>query len=311
MRAHVLSNNRLAFAFSIQLAESTVRTSYPIIPSACYFGDVYQLNQKFLTSIGVSPAVTSLIWLVPPLCGSLLQPCFGAWSDASTLSLGKRRPFIVGGGFGLALSLIGFAWSEEIAAVVFHEHRSTAAAAEVGCIGGSSCLAVQIIATLFLVAINVCIQPLQNGIRALMVDCCPAEQQTQGNAWGSRVAHVSNCLLYAFAYVDLPDIMPWLGRSQLKGLSTIAAVTLGVTIGITCVIVGERRPEKKIGHGQRRPTILAQAVKAFDSLSKYLKRVFAVQFICWFSWFPFMVYITTYVIPSFIKIMHLTYTPSF
>ena len=285
-------DDSLAFAFSIQLAESTVP------PSLHSHNDkvLTHPHQQFLTSIGVSPTVISLIWLVPPLCGSLLQPCFGAWSDATTLSFGKRRPFIAGGGFGLALSLLGFAWSEDIAGVLFSGRCSAATAmADEGAVGDqTSCLGVQIIATLFLIAINVCIQPLQNGLRALLVDNCPAEQQTQGNAWGSRVAHVSNCILYVFAYVDLPKRVPWLGGSQLKGLSSITTVTLGVTIGATCLIVGEKRPERRKGlfGERRRPSILAQAARAFRSLSRYLRQIFAVQFICWFAWFPFMVYIT-------------------
>jgi hypothetical protein len=69
--------------------------------------------------LGLTPELIALVWLAGPLSGLIIQPLIGAISDKCTHRLGRRRPFIIGGGFLVCLSMAGIAYSKEWANVLF------------------------------------------------------------------------------------------------------------------------------------------------------------------------------------------------
>ncbi|CAB4423643.1 unnamed protein product [Rhizophagus irregularis] len=56
-------------------------------------------GSPYLRSLGLTTELIALVWLAGPLSGLLIQPLVGAISDKSTYKLGRRRPFIIVGGF--------------------------------------------------------------------------------------------------------------------------------------------------------------------------------------------------------------------
>ena len=53
-------------------------------------------DSRVFSTRNISPEyLTSFIWLVSPLIGFILTPFLGSLSDTCTLSLGRRRPFII------------------------------------------------------------------------------------------------------------------------------------------------------------------------------------------------------------------------
>uniref|UniRef100_A0A3Q2E200 Proton-associated sugar transporter A n=1 Tax=Cyprinodon variegatus TaxID=28743 RepID=A0A3Q2E200_CYPVA len=75
----------------------------------------YAMETAYVTPVllqmGLPDQFYSLVWLVSPILGFLVQPLIGAWSDRCTSRFGRRRPFIfalaVGALVGLSLVLNG------------------------------------------------------------------------------------------------------------------------------------------------------------------------------------------------------------
>lgn len=75
----------------------------------------YAVEAAFVTpvllSVGLPKNLYSLVWLISPILGFMLQPVVGSASDHCTCSWGRRRPYILGLGLimllGMALYLNG------------------------------------------------------------------------------------------------------------------------------------------------------------------------------------------------------------
>ncbi|NXP35775.1 S45A2 protein, partial [Leiothrix lutea] len=88
-----------------------------IMHSMAMFGRefCYAVEAAFVTpvllSVGLPKNLYSLVWLISPILGFVLQPVVGSASDHCTCSWGRRRPYILGLGIimllGMALYLNG------------------------------------------------------------------------------------------------------------------------------------------------------------------------------------------------------------
>lgn len=67
-----------------------------------------------LISVGLNKTATALAWLAGPVAGTFAQPYAGLRSDECLLSWGKRRPFILGGGMAIIVSLLSLAWAPDL-----------------------------------------------------------------------------------------------------------------------------------------------------------------------------------------------------
>jgi Na+/melibiose symporter-like transporter len=74
--------------------------------------------------LGLTPELIALVWLAGPLSGLIIQPLVGAISDKSTYRLGRRRPFIIVGGFLVCLSMVSIAYSKEWAKIILGVNNS-------------------------------------------------------------------------------------------------------------------------------------------------------------------------------------------
>jgi len=147
-------------------------------------------------------------------------------------------------------------------------------------------------------ALNISIQPVQAGMRALIVDSCPSKQQAQASAYASCVTGVGSIFGYASGFVPLPQVLPWLGNTQFKGLCVIASVALASTVGITCSAVDERRAMSKSNELRKQGgflTVFRRMLTRLKTMPKAIRKVCVVQFFAWMGWFPFLFYITTYI----------------
>ncbi|OJJ49782.1 hypothetical protein ASPZODRAFT_128312 [Penicilliopsis zonata CBS 506.65] len=246
------------------------------------------MKQNYLASLGLSPALASIVWLIPPLCGGIMLPVFGAISDQCPatffffFSSGKRKPFIAGGALTLAASLLVFAWSGDLARSLDGSCRPDRL---------HSCALARDISVLSILGMNVSVQALQAGVRALMVDVCGVEQQSQVNAWAGRMVNAANVVYYGLASMDLRRLLPFFGDTQLKVNCALCACILLVTGGLTCSISTEEtatRPSRWSGIRERFRDVISVL------LSPDLLHIQAIQFLTWFAWFPYMMYIRSY-----------------
>jgi solute carrier family 45 protein 1/2/4 len=226
------------------------------------------------------------VWLGGPVCGAVLQPYFGLCSEHCRSSWGRRRPYIVGGAAAAVISLLGLAYAD----------------------GATTTTGARVVAILSITALNVAIQPLQGGLRTLLVDASPPHQLATANAWASRLTSVANILGYLAGFLDLSGSASPLGSSsQFRVLCIFSASVLVVSVTLTCVAVRETPntdPETRV----QAETIFKQVMlrlcylyTRFRHVPTKVRRVYYVQFFAWLAWGPFLYYIALYVhllIPS-------------
>ncbi|KUJ15246.1 MFS general substrate transporter [Mollisia scopiformis] len=233
----------------------------------------------------------SLVWLSGPISGAIVQPYILLCSDRCESKWGRRRPFIAGGATAIVISLIGLAWSKELIlglASVFGSEQEDK-------ITASTTAAT---AVLFVFALNIAVQPVQGGLRTLIVDTCPKEQQESANAWAGRIICTANVSSYVCGYIDLPFWFPFLGETQFKVLCVITSILLVASVGLTCWSAKES-PAATLEAGLRGDMGLFRKLTylttSFRRLHPEVKRVCATQFFSWMGWFPFLFYINIYI----------------
>lgn len=270
------STPRVQVSFSIQFSTGIVRSNSRLFKAAENL--LTGVSKSYFRSLGVSQSASTLIWLVPPACGAFLQPLFGRWSDTCR----SRKPFVVFGGLGIVIALVGYAWSPELAALISGPGESQAAAS------AAAARLAQLSALFFFVALNVSVQPVQSGLRALVVDKCHASQQIEANAWASRINHIAGMISYLAAASDVAGVFP-VGSTQLQALVVLSIIVVIGSLSVTCCMVTESR---KTDFTVKKQAAGEGVLAAWKLLSLPLRRIYFAQFFSWFAWFPVLVQIT-------------------
>ncbi|CAG8971316.1 hypothetical protein HYALB_00001485 [Hymenoscyphus albidus] len=249
-------------------------------------------GSPYLSSLGMSPALISLVWLSGPISGMFIQPIIGFLSDSCTYFLGPRRTFIVFGTITTSIFMLALPWTETIIRTMFlcFGWNET---------GANASAATQFMAAMTIWALKISLQPVQCGIRALIVDYCPTDQQHQASAYASRIIGFGSILGYASGFIDIPSLLPMFGETQFKGLCMVCCIALVATVTLQCLVIHEKR----LGHNeglQRRGECgifgpFKQILVAAEAMPKRIWKICIVQFFAWLSWFSFMYYITTYI----------------
>ncbi|KAJ2787001.1 hypothetical protein GGI15_001048 [Coemansia interrupta] len=222
-------------------------------------------------------SLVSLVWLAGPLSGLVTQPLVGVLSDRCTSKLGRRRPFIIGSTIAVIFCFGVIGWTREIAG----DHPSL----------------VMWLAVIAFYLLDFAINSIQASLRALIVDVLPTSRQDNGTAWASRMIGLGNVAGYLMGFLDLVQLLPFLGSSQLQVLTTLASFALGSTVAITCYFTCEKPISRPVA-GEHSPSdlkALGAVFTSFGSLPTVIKRICWIQFFAWIGWFPFLFYGTTYV----------------
>ena len=241
-------------------------------------------GSPYLVSLGLSKSLTALVWIAAPLCGSFVQPIVGSWSDQFTSRWGRRRPFIVAGAIGIAFSMLLLAWSKELVRCIDLPEQY-----------GSNDMMVISFATFWIYALNIAIQPVQAGIRSLMVESLSVGQQARASNYASVMQGLGNILGYFFGFWILPSINTT-KTTLFQRLSIFASVILCVSVGATCYAISEKRSDSALSaHPANSIRMLASLRQTYLELPSKIRNVCCVQFFSWMGWFPFLYYSTTYV----------------
>lgn len=75
---------------------------------------VFTLFNPLCTSLQISQGVKTLLLLWGSVAGFIIGPLAGAWSDSSMCRWGRRRPFLVGGGILMIVSMVMMSSCEKI-----------------------------------------------------------------------------------------------------------------------------------------------------------------------------------------------------
>lgn len=226
------------------------------------------------------------MWLFAPLSGILVQPVIGVLSDNSTLVCGRRRPFIALGALGSTLSMLSLAWANTIAKKVdlFFLVYS-------GDNGGKQIISSATCACLSLIMLNICIQPIQVGLRSLVVDSIPRSQQASATAWTSSAVGAGNMLAHVNGSAGLEKT---LNMSRYQYLTLVSCTCLLVTVFLCCVFVSEQPPDSSLSGNGSAPSLVDELSSSYGRIHWTIKGVFQIQFFSWMSWFPILFYSSKY-----------------
>ena len=247
------------------------------------------MNQPFLISIGLSKSASSLVWIAGPLSGVLVQPLMGALSDRSRNTWGRRRPYILGGAIGTILCMIFLSWLEGLM-------RTLARFSHVNTDDHAFGTVIIFLAIFGVIVLNLSIQPLQMGLRTLVIENCPKSQQEQASAWASRLTGVGNIVGYLAGITDLSQLVPSLLFTQFQCLCLVASASLAIGVSMSCIAVTERNATEAlmpISANSSLSSYLRQLLYTYRTMAWKIRKVCYVQFFSWMAWFPFLFYSTT------------------
>ncbi|KAA8576934.1 hypothetical protein EYC84_006968 [Monilinia fructicola] len=190
-------------------------------------------GSSYLISLGLKPAIVSLVWLAGPVCGTILQPYIGYKSDFCTHRWGRRRPFMIYGTCFTIVCINALSWTSEVVRLIWDilgvsDH------------GVGAKFVIQVLAIAEVWALNVAIQPVQASIRALIVDSCPGAQAAIANSYASIAVIIGSAIGYGCAFIEMPNGPAWLTNPQFKSLCFIASISLGATVAITSLMIEEK-----------------------------------------------------------------------
>ena len=235
--------------------------------------------KPYLVSLGLSKSLSALVWLAAPLCGVVVQPIVGILSDRFRSRWGRRKPFIVGGAAGVIVSTLALAFLTKPPSEDAPGPRKM----------------IILLAVTLIYAMNVSIQPIQAGLRTLIIENCPAHQQTQAAAWTSVLMGVGNIFGYFCGFTVLPELFRLRALNQFQCLCLIASFALAVTTSINCTIKEDysaRSLPVRLERTEIR-VVWRDLIHTYRFMPRKIRKVCHIQFCAWIGWFPFLFYSTT------------------
>jgi len=236
----------------------------------------------YLLFLGLPKPVMSLVWIAGPLSGIIMQPLIGHLSDKSRLKWGKRRPFIIGGCCGTVMGLVLLGRTKDIVGIFRKDDRN----------------AIIILAVFGLYLMDFSVNAIMASSRALIVDSAPHTQQDMANSMVSRLVGAGNVLGYLFGYINLPRLLPGIGKTQFEILCLLSSIVLIICVTLTCFRVDEVNVEAEspfIIHKGSIVEPLMQIIHTIFHLPGPIHDVCVTQFFSWIGWFPFLIYCTAWI----------------
>ncbi|WRT68682.1 uncharacterized protein IL334_005661 [Kwoniella shivajii] len=234
----------------------------------------------YLLELGLSKSFMSLVFMAGPLSGLIVQPLIGIFADRSRSPLGRRRPFMLIGCAICVFAMMLLGWTRELSSLV----------------GGGKWLSIAL-AVWSIYLIDFSINAVMSTDRALVVDTLPPREQEEGSAWAGRMFGFGSVAGFFVGNLDLPPVLPFLGKSQLQILSFMTSAILMISHTFTSWAVSERvllrddRPQSK-------SNLKANLKSIWDnmfSLPPGIRTICFVQFFASLGWFPILFFTTVWV----------------
>lgn len=214
--------------------------------------------------LGADPAAIPMLWLAAPITGLIIQPLVGFFSDRTWCSLGRRRPYFLGGAIFSTLALIFMPLSTAV---------------------WMAALCLWILDA----SVNISMEPF----RAFVGDLLPSQQRKVGYAMQSVMIGAGG-VIASF----MPTILTKMGVSTATTAASpipatvryaffIGAIVLITAIVATVSTTKEYPPEnmeefKKMKEQSFSPSkALKEMGSAFVTMPETMKRLAVVQFFTW------------------------------
>ncbi|KAK2366426.1 sucrose transport protein SUC8 [Trifolium repens] len=263
------------------------------IAAGVQFGWALQLSllTPYVQTLGVPHVWSSFIWLCGPISGLVVQPIVGYYSDRSTSSFGRRRPFIFAGALAVAIAvfLIGYAadLGHSLGDDLSKKTRPRAVA-------------------IFVVGfwiLDVANNTLQGPCRAFLADLANGDEKKTrtANSFFSFFMAVGNILGYAAgSFSKLHKVFPFTETeacnvfcANLKSCFFFAILLLIVLASIALIYVKEIPKTKlEVPDDDKQVSCAGELFHALKELKRPMWILMAVTAVNWIAWFPFFLFDT-------------------
>ncbi|KAJ3362077.1 hypothetical protein GGF32_006530 [Allomyces javanicus] len=213
-----------------------------------------------LEAYGLDPALSSVIWIFGPITGFFTAPIVGSLSDQSTMRLGRRRPFLLGG----LLSTL-------IASAIF----------SVTYLMGS---AKQVVGFLAFIMLDITINFMQTPLRSLGADMVPESQQSTVQLMSAFCQGLGAMLGFG--------LMRAMWSSEPHQMPGLFAVVMGLNVvflGATCYFVHEKHQTKDQVTKSSVVETLTKVIHGVKDMERPIAVICAIEFFSWlalFAWWP-------------------------
>lgn len=267
-----------------------------MVAGGVQYGWALQLSllTPYVQTLGLSHALSSLMWLCGPIAGFVVQPCVGLYSDKCRSRFGRRRPFILAGCLLICLSVIVIAFSSDIGYALgdTKEHCSV--------YRGARWKAAIIFVVGFWI-LDFANNAVQGPARALMADLSGRFGNNAANAIFASWMAFGNILGYSSGSTgEWHNWFPFLKTraccnacANLKGAFLVAVICLFICMLVTVITAKEVPLSSSPGKGDEEHR--AEFLDIFRSLKNLPPGMPSVLFITgltWLSWFPFILFDT-------------------
>ncbi|KAI8478539.1 hypothetical protein Bbelb_437310 [Branchiostoma belcheri] len=186
----------------------------------CYGLEAALVVPHLLTR-GMPTNMYSLVFLIPPMFGFLLQPVMGSTSDRCRSPLGRRRPFILTLDVTIMFGLILFLNDDNVVKGVFQLQAGSQSATVVRLV----------VATVGAVLFMFAADSIEGPVRAYLLDTCNAEDQRKGLDLQAAFAGIGGVLGYMSGAVD------WKKLGVRPGSEDLVRFGICFSLFVVCAIL--------------------------------------------------------------------------
>lgn len=189
------------------------------------------------------------------------------------------------GAIGTVASVLALAWSTTVSKLIVSLVADGSSGLRLG-----QCIAVGSIAML-----GVAVQPMQCGLRALVMDICPAHQQLQAQSLSAAAVAVGQIVgcLGGLVQLSLDEKSDEVVRFRILAILAVAVVS--TTTAVTLIGTTKDHPEQTEPQKQSKIFVqlaISRITKTLRNAGRPFHYILCVQAFAWMGWFTFLYYNT-------------------
>lgn len=240
-----------------------VLSAIPWIGIQALWSTEFAVTTPYMKDLGMSDAMSSIIWVFGPIAGFFTAPIIGSFSDRCQSRIGRRRPYIMAGLVLLWIASLVFASSKYI---LPHPYSKWLAFA------------------MFLV-LDVVVNVIQTPIRAIVSDMASQDQQLHGQIISVVFQGVGAFL--GFGIMKIWDV-------PYEAIFQVILVILSVVTAFVLIQVCICKEEVYVPPPDApRQSILAPFVAAFHAIFQMPVDLAKIAFVQCFTWYAMFCYMPT------------------
>lgn len=234
------------------------------------------LGTPIMRRVGIPSSLISVVWIIGPLSGFVVQPLVGHFSDQCKLRIGRRRPFLIAGCAGIITGFTIFYFLDKIAEFLSPKGEKNKA----------------ISITIFVVAMlttYISINTLQGPARALIGDLVPQHQQMTATIICSAIQGFAAFLANIIGGFQLAQYTNGVFTDE-QFMFLIAGILVIICSIITCL----SGPEEQLTQDIHKKNPFVQIFKAVKEMPLSIFRISMVYFFSWMAYYPFIIETTDF-----------------